>query len=102
MHSIQKWSDKADPLTMNVDTDAYKKSTTSESSSLQKGNRNDITQTMTLVACDWVLQTITDYKWKPSHELPSDTKLPNELNVLFYACLQEYNTVTYVEKKKKN
>ena len=30
------------------------------------------------------LQTITDYKWKHSRELPSDTSLPDELNH-FYA-----------------
>ena len=26
------------------------------------------------------LETITDYKGKPSHELPSDVSLPDELN----------------------
>ena len=30
------------------------------------------------------LQTITDYKGKPSRELPSDMSLPDELNA-FYA-----------------
>ena len=29
------------------------------------------------------LQTITDYKGKHSHELPSDTSLPDELNHFF-------------------
>ena len=37
------------------------------------------------------LQTITDYKWKHSHELPSDTSLPDELNH-FYARFEESNT----------
>ena len=38
------------------------------------------------------LQTITDYKMIPSHELPSDAELPNELNV-FYALFEEYITL---------
>jgi hypothetical protein len=29
------------------------------------------------------LQTITDYKGKPSHELPSDASLPDQLNGRF-------------------
>jgi hypothetical protein len=36
------------------------------------------------------LQTITDYKGKHSHELPSDTSLPDELNY-FYACFEASN-----------
>ena len=39
------------------------------------------------------LQTITDYKWKHSRELPSDTSLPNELNY-FYARFEANNTET--------
>jgi hypothetical protein len=42
------------------------------------------------------LQTITDYKGKPSRELPSDAELQNELNA-FYARFEEYNTVAYVK-----
>jgi hypothetical protein len=37
------------------------------------------------------LQTITDYKGKPSRELPSDASLPDELNA-FYARFEESNT----------
>jgi hypothetical protein len=37
------------------------------------------------------LQTITDYKGKHSHELPSDTSLPDKLNH-FYARFEESNT----------
>ena len=37
------------------------------------------------------LQTITDYKGKHSHELPSDTSLPDELNH-FYARFEASNT----------
>jgi hypothetical protein len=37
------------------------------------------------------LQTITDYKGKPSRELPSDASLPDGLNT-FYACFKESNT----------
>ena len=37
------------------------------------------------------LQTITDYKWKHSRELPSDTSLPDKLNN-FYARSKTYNT----------
>ena len=37
------------------------------------------------------LQTITDYKGKHSHELPSDTSLPDELNP-FYAHFEASNT----------
>ena len=37
------------------------------------------------------LQTITDYKGKHSHELPSDTSLPDKLNY-FYACFENSNT----------
>ena len=43
-----------------------------------------------------VLQTITDYKGKPSHELPSDAELPNERNA-FHAHFKEYNTVPCVK-----
>ena len=37
------------------------------------------------------LQTITDYKEKHSHELPSDTRLPDEPNH-FYAGFETRNT----------
>ena len=37
------------------------------------------------------LQTITDYKGKHSHELPSDTSLPDELNH-FYDPFEASNT----------
>jgi hypothetical protein len=37
------------------------------------------------------LQTITDYKGKRSHELPSDTSLPDELNYI-YARFEASNT----------
>jgi hypothetical protein len=37
------------------------------------------------------LQTTTDYKAKPSHELPSDTDVPEELNA-FYAHFEASNT----------
>jgi hypothetical protein len=37
------------------------------------------------------LQTITDYKGKPSRELPSDVSLPDELNA-FYARFEASNT----------
>ena len=37
------------------------------------------------------LQTITDYKGKPSRELPSDTSLPDELNY-FNARFEVSNT----------
>jgi hypothetical protein len=37
------------------------------------------------------LQTITDYKEKPSHKLPSDTSIPDELNA-FYARFEASNT----------
>ena len=37
------------------------------------------------------LQTFTDYKGKHSHELPSDTSLPDELNH-FYARFEARNT----------
>ena len=37
------------------------------------------------------LQTITDYKGKPSRELPSDARLPDELNA-FYARFEASNT----------
>ena len=37
------------------------------------------------------LQTITDYKGKHSHELPSDTSLPDKLNH-FYARFEASNT----------
>jgi hypothetical protein len=36
------------------------------------------------------LQTISDYKGKPSHELPSDVSLPDELNA-FYAQFKASN-----------
>ena len=39
------------------------------------------------------LQTITYYKGKHIHELPSDTSLPDELNNL-YACFEASNTET--------
>ena len=39
------------------------------------------------------LQTITDYKGKHSHELPSDTNLPDELNY-FYDRFEASNTET--------
>ena len=39
---------------------------------------------------------ITDYKGKPSHELPSDAELPKQLNT-FYARFKEYNTVPCVK-----
>ena len=39
------------------------------------------------------LQSITDYKGKHSRELPSDTKLPDELNT-FYAHFEANNTET--------
>ena len=39
------------------------------------------------------LQTITDYKGKHSHELPSDTSVPDELNY-FYARVKASNTET--------
>ena len=41
------------------------------------------------------LQTITDYKWKHSRELPSDTSLPDELNY-FYAHFEASNTETCI------
>jgi hypothetical protein len=41
------------------------------------------------------LQTITDYKGKPSHELPSDTSLPDELNDI-YARFEASNTEAYM------
>ena len=37
------------------------------------------------------MQTITDYKGKHSHELPSDTSIPDELNY-FYALFEASNT----------
>ena len=37
------------------------------------------------------LQMITDYIRKPSHELPSDAKLPDELNA-FYTRFEASNT----------
>jgi hypothetical protein len=37
------------------------------------------------------LKTITDYKGKPRHELPSDASLPDELNA-FYARFEASNT----------
>ena len=37
------------------------------------------------------LKTITDYKGKPTCELPSDASLPDELNA-FYACFEASNT----------
>jgi hypothetical protein len=37
------------------------------------------------------IQTIMDYKGKPSHELPSDASLPDELNA-FYARFEASNT----------
>ena len=37
------------------------------------------------------LQTITNYKGKPSHEVPSDASLPDELNA-FYARFEASNT----------
>ena len=37
------------------------------------------------------LQTITDYKEKPSHELPNDARLPEELNA-FYSLFEARNT----------
>ena len=37
------------------------------------------------------LKTITDYKGKPSHELPSDASLPDEPNA-FYACFEASTT----------
>ena len=37
------------------------------------------------------LQTITDYQGKSSRELPSDTRLPDELNA-FYARFEASNT----------
>jgi hypothetical protein len=37
------------------------------------------------------LKTVTDYKGKPSHELPSDASLPDELNA-FYARFGASNT----------
>jgi hypothetical protein len=37
------------------------------------------------------LQTVTDYKGKPSRELPSDTSLPDELNY-FYVHFEASNT----------
>jgi hypothetical protein len=37
------------------------------------------------------LQSVTDYKGKPSHELSSDTSLPDELNN-FYAHFEASNT----------
>ena len=40
-------------------------------------------------------ETITDYKGKHSHELPSDTSLPDELNH-FYACFEASNTTAYM------
>ena len=46
--------------------------------------------------CIWQgLQTIPDYKGKPSHELPSNKELPNELNA-FYALFEEYSTLPCV------
>ena len=39
------------------------------------------------------LQTISDYKGKHSHELPSDTNLPGELNYI-YAHFEASNTET--------
>jgi hypothetical protein len=42
------------------------------------------------------LQTITDYKRKPCHELSSDTELPNKLKA-FYARFEEFNTVPCVK-----
>ena len=41
------------------------------------------------------LQTITDYKGKHSHELPSDTSQPDKLNH-FYACFEASNTEAYM------
>ena len=41
------------------------------------------------------LQTITDYKGKPSCELPSDVSLPDELNG-FYACFEASNTTACI------
>ena len=29
------------------------------------------------------MKTITDYKWKPSREMPSDAGLPDELNAIY-------------------
>ena len=37
------------------------------------------------------LKTITDYKRKPRHELPSDANLPDELNA-FHARFEASNT----------
>ena len=41
------------------------------------------------------LQTITDYKGKHSHQLPSDTSLPDELNY-FSARFEASNTKTWL------
>ena len=37
------------------------------------------------------LQTVTDYKAKPSSELPSDASLSDRINA-FYACFEANNT----------
>jgi hypothetical protein len=42
------------------------------------------------------LQTITDYKDTPNHEVPSDAELPNELNAS-YALFDEYKAVPCVK-----
>ena len=41
------------------------------------------------------LQTITDYKWIPSHELPTDTSLTDKLNA-FYAHFEVWKTEPYL------
>ena len=43
------------------------------------------------VGCGRAIKTITDYKVKPSRELPSDESLLDELNA-FYACFEASNT----------
>jgi hypothetical protein len=43
------------------------------------------------------LKTITDYKGKPSHELPCEVNLPNVLNT-FFARFDESNTEPYMRE----
>ena len=42
------------------------------------------------------LQTIMDYKGKPSRGMPSDAELSNELNA-FYSCFKKHNTESCVK-----
>ena len=67
--------------------------TTAKSSNEQKDNIgimcNDITKASTPGACG---RSITEYKGRPSLDLPKNTSLPDELNA-FYACFDNNNIV---------